>query len=355
MVSSGCRMRVALRALGLPVLATAGLGLVGCEAELRLEGVDTTLSQPVRRTDQFLSIERAGDGSLVAFADHGVLIEAASGADPIAWTRVELPEPAPNFISSATCPDGAVYGLSFENELWSRTAGAWNSAPVSSQEQLQALTCNEAGDLWVSGAFGTLVRSSDGGASWDDFSLYEDFTLTGITFADDQTGYAVGEFGTLVKTSDGGESWEMMDPITDDFYPLSVHFNGQDEGWVSGVLGLILYTNDGGMSWETQDTATQASIYGFVTAEANTYAFGDLGALLRYDAESAAWVDQPSPDIPVHYASAAALDGRLLLVGGWGVVMEVAVTASTASAANDVVAHVDAGMETHEESAEEAL
>ena len=302
------------------------LAVTGCEAELRLEGVEATLAEPIRRTDQFLALERDGD-LVVAFADHGVILEGDLSRGTLEWARKELPDPAPNFIDSTQCPDGQVYGLSFENAVWARLEAGWSDAQVTTEEQVQAIECDASGALWVTGAFGTLMRSTDGGAHWDDLSLYEDFTLTGIAFADADHGYSVGEFGTLIKTEDAGETWDMLDPIADDFYPLALHFSSADEGWVSGVLGLVFHTADGGVTWQRQETATMASIYGFAVAGEALFAFGDLGALLRYDDDGDRWVDQPSPEIPVHYAAAAALDNGLLMVGGWGVALEIPVGA----------------------------
>lgn len=313
--------------------ASAGLVLVllaGCEAELRLEGVEATSAKPIHRTDQFLAIERAGD-RIVAFADHGVIVDGQMTEGELTWQRTELSESAPNFIDSTQCADGSVYALSFQNELWSAADGKWQNTAVPTEEQLQSVACDAQNTLWVSGAFSTLMSSADQGASWQDFSMYEDFTLTGLAFGDAQTGYAVGEFGSLVKTEDGGESWNMLDPITDDFYPLAVHFTSANEGWVSGVLGIVFHTEDGGATWQLQDTETVASIYGFVTDETAVYAFGDLGALLRYDASSGRWVDLPSPEIPVHYAAAVPVPNGLFLVGGWGVAFEVPVSPAQAA------------------------
>ncbi len=303
------------------------IALAGCEAELRLEGVEATLAKPIHRTDQFLALERSGN-FVAAFADHGVILEGDLGSGTLEWARRELPDPAPNFIDSTQCPDGQIYGLSFENAVWARSEAGWSDVAVTTEEQVQAIECDANGALWVTGAFGTLLRSVDGGAQWDDLSLYEDFTLTGIAFADAQIGYSVGEFGTLIKTEDAGETWDILDPIADDFYPLAVYFSNADEGWVSGVLGLVFHTADGGVTWQRQETATMASIYGFTVAGEALFAFGDLGALLRYDGDSGSWVDQPSPEIPVHYAAAVALDSGLLMVGGWGVALEIALGGS---------------------------
>ena len=327
----------------LPLVSAVMMG-VGCEADLRLEGVDATRQQAIRRTDQFLALERAGDGSLLAFADNGIVLEAKAGGGALDWRRTHLENGKPNFIDSTTCPDGRVYGLSFENQLWYRTEGVWQSTDIATQEQLQAVACNAASDLWVAGAFATLLRSADGGNTWEDFSLYEDFTLTALAFPDEQHAFAVGEFGTLVKSVDGGNGWEVMPPIADDFYPLSVHFANAKEGWVSGVLGLVLYTDDGGETWSTQNVATEAALYGFVASGEQLFTYGDLGALFQYDPREGVWRDQPSPEIPVHYAGAVALDGKLLLVGGWGVVMEVPIASSLTAAISDTQANTEVSL-----------
>ena len=334
-------LKPAFKGLSAAWIVAGLIAVTGCEAELRLEGVEATLAKPVHRTDQFLALQRVGD-FVAAFADHGVILEGDLSSGTLEWTRVELPDPAPNFIDSTHCPDGQIYGLSFENAVWARSEAGWSGAAVTTEEQVQAIECDANGALWVTGSFGTLLRSADGGANWDDLSLYEDFTLTGIAFADENIGYSVGEFGTLIKTEDAGETWDILDPIADDFYPLAVHFSSADEGWVSGVLGLIFHTADGGVTWQREDTATMASIYGFTVSGETLFAFGDLGALLRYDGETGSWLDQPSPEIPVHYAAAVPLDGGLLMVGGWGVAFEIPLGApATVDAVGGAVSDVE--------------
>ena len=298
--------------------------IVACEAELRLDGVAAVEADPIRRTDQFLAVESSGSGDVWAFADDGVVLHATqrSGEQPLSWQRDVLTG-APNFIGSTTCSDGSVYALSFENQLWSHSDGQWTQQMVPTEEQLQVIVCTAKGDLWAAGAFSTLLHSRDRGETWDDASLYEDFTITATAFLPGGVGYAAGEFGTLLKTSDDGVSWAMLEPIADDFYPLAAHFSSPDEGWVSGVLGLIFHTKDGGATWSTQRTATAASLYGFAQAKDRLFAFGDLGTLLLYVPSEGAWVDYPSPQIPVHFADAQVLGESLLLVGGWGVIAEV--------------------------------
>lgn len=303
--------------------------LVGCEAELRLEGVEATLAQPVLRTDQFLAVSPSGPESIVALADNGVVLEGTANNGVLSWQRQvlaarEVGLPQPTFLASTDCPDGSVVALSFENEIWTLSGGGWRAEAVDTEEQLQDVACSSDGTLWTSGAFGTLLSRPTGSTDWVDHSFYDDFTLTAMSFVP-QTGasFAVGEFGTFAKSTDSGDTWDILAPIAEDFYPLDVYFTDANTGWVSGVLGVIYATKDGGESWSKEPSETEASIYGFTEIGDRVFAFGDLGTLLEYESSQMRWVTHPSPETPIHFAAATGFNGGLLVAGGWGLLQQL--------------------------------
>src|SRR5262249_12844303 len=59
----------------------------------------------------------------------------------------------------------------------------------------------------VVGDLGTIVRTTDGGATWTQQRSGTTNGLLGVSFVDASTGTAVGEFGTIVRTTDGGATW----------------------------------------------------------------------------------------------------------------------------------------------------
>src|SRR6266851_3341498 len=63
--------------------------------------------------------------------------------------------------------------------------------------------------LAVVGTYGTILHTTDGGASW---SLQKNGTegLWSVTFPNAQTGWAVGPNGTILHTTDGGASWNLQ-------------------------------------------------------------------------------------------------------------------------------------------------
>lgn len=305
------------------VVAVIVASISACEANLNLSGIDATLEQPIRRTDQFLALEQTSSGELIAFADDGVVVRGQISTEGLTWRRETLQaDRAPTFIDSAACADGSVVGLSFYNEVWWLGDEGWRVTPIDTFEQLETIDCRADSEVWAAGSFSSFYRSQDGGTTWEDLSIGEDATITNLQFVDAEYGYAVGEFGMVFQTVDAGEQWAVIEPVAEEFYPLSLHFTDRDTGWVGGVLGIIFATSDGGRSWEPQETEGHAAVYGFFESDSGVYAFGDQGSVLKL--EDQVWRLQKTPPLPIHYKAGLALEsGEALLVGGWGLVMTV--------------------------------
>ena len=75
----------------------------------------------------------------------------------------------------------------------------------------------------------------------------------GISFPDASHGWAVGDAGTILATSDGGATWVAQDSgVTGGF--ASVSFPDASHGWAvgDGGYGFIVTTSDGGATWTGQ-------------------------------------------------------------------------------------------------------
>jgi photosystem II stability/assembly factor-like uncharacterized protein len=86
--------------------------------------------------------------------------------------------------------------------------------------------------------------------------------LFGIHSLDSQNIWAVGDNGTILNSSDGGASWsEINSPVT---YPLyNVHFINADTGWFGGnhaSITEVMRTTDRGLSWESQILYTPSDL-----------------------------------------------------------------------------------------------
>jgi photosystem II stability/assembly factor-like uncharacterized protein len=86
------------------------------------------------------------------------------------------------------------------------------------------------------------------GQTWTRIRTETSSDLTAVHFADAQHGYITGAFSTLLKTSDGGETWTpVAAPVSASF--VSVAARSADEVFI-GRTGLHR-TGDSGSHWET--------------------------------------------------------------------------------------------------------
>ncbi len=105
---------------------------------------------------------------------------------------------------------------------------------------------------WVAGVAGTVVHTDNGGKTWKiQDTGAEGSDLLDIFFLDEEHGWAVGEWGTIIGTSDGGRHWQELKEKEDTTYN-DVYFVDKNRGWVVGEFGTILFTGDGGVTWEKQ-------------------------------------------------------------------------------------------------------
>ena len=111
---------------------------------------------------------------------------------------------------------------------------------------------------WAVGFGGTIVHTSDGGATWAPQTSGTDNALFSVEFTDALNGWAVGDLGTIVHTSDGGATWVTQpNPVSGTMIALfSVEFTDASNGWAVGDNGTIVHTSDGGATWSGQDSGT---------------------------------------------------------------------------------------------------
>jgi photosystem II stability/assembly factor-like uncharacterized protein len=103
------------------------------------------------------------------------------------------------------------------------------------------------------GVFGTLLSTSNGGATWENKTrAVTTSPLFGLFALDGSRAWATGDGGTLIETRNGGTTWEEL-PSGISERLSDVFFVSPDLGWAVGKGGLI-HTTDGGESWSVQST-----------------------------------------------------------------------------------------------------
>ena len=132
------------------------------------------------------------------------------------------------------------------------------------------------------GERGRIIRSTDSGRTWELTPSPTGATLTGITFADDQSGWVVGHDGMILHTRDGGVTWNQQhNDKTISF--LDVLALDNHRAYAVGSFGTFYATEDGGTTWTQQHVSEQDSHLNRITATGDGVLFiaGERGTLLR--------------------------------------------------------------------------
>jgi photosystem II stability/assembly factor-like uncharacterized protein len=101
--------------------------------------------------------------------------------------------------------------------------------------------------------------TSNGGEDWTDKHTFTGISPNAVSFSDSLNGYVGGDQGKLLKTVDGGLSW-------DDISVAGVNINGlsvisADTVFVGADKGTFFYSHNGGTNWTPRATGTQDSLH----------------------------------------------------------------------------------------------
>jgi len=92
------------------------------------------------------------------------------------------------------------------------------------------------------------IQKADGSGGWTRINSGVDDDLFDITF-EGNTGWVVGHSGTVLRSPDGGETWQKVAaPTTEDLIHVSSHGAGQ--ATVIARSGKSFSTSDGGQTWK---------------------------------------------------------------------------------------------------------
>jgi photosystem II stability/assembly factor-like uncharacterized protein len=124
--------------------------------------------------------------------------------------------------------------------------------PSNNASEALLLDVAVAGSRMVAvGEFGHILLSEDRGESWTQAaSVPTRNTLVGVTFIDNQTGFAVGHAATILKTIDGGQNWTLQNNERNGETPLfAVYFADAQNGIAVGGFSYTFETSNGGQTW----------------------------------------------------------------------------------------------------------
>ena len=94
---------------------------------------------------------------------------------------------------------------------------------------------------WATSLSDTLFKTTDGGSTWQSFSVPETFSV--LFFLDSALGWAGSTTGEVYATTDGGLSWSATaSPLGQ--HAVAIGFADPKHGWVTGERGSVIHTGD---------------------------------------------------------------------------------------------------------------
>jgi photosystem II stability/assembly factor-like uncharacterized protein len=217
-----------------------------------------------RTLQRLLLVDAMRAGSrIVAVGDRGYIV--LSDDDGATWRRAKSPDAplltALAFLDAkrglAVGHDGTILATEDGGESWVQVF----SAP-SEQRPLMSVAWISPRKAIAVGAYGAYYESADGGRTWNARKiLNDDKHLNALIDAGHGRWLIAGEAGTLLASSDEGATWSpLASPYKGSFFGGLAASDGAIV--VYGLRGRIFRSTDGGATWSAVDNASDAALMG---------------------------------------------------------------------------------------------
>lgn len=205
--------------------------------------------------------------------------------------------------------------------------GGWRKIESGTTERLLNVDANPEGLAFIVGAFGTVLRSRDGGESWHSAKPDWDALSTaggGMSGAQGNPTIAAvqvlgnnavllgGELSYIMRSPDAGEHWELV--YDDSEIPSgqvqptvnALHVRTDGVGFAVGQSGQMLKTIDEGRSWQRLDTPVDANLLDVVSrADGHVVGVG-MRAAVSSDDNGETWQVLKGLDLALNWYSEIA-------------------------------------------------
>jgi photosystem II stability/assembly factor-like uncharacterized protein len=277
------------------VVAAASVGIAGARTAGTYSGESELLTSASPHLPLF---DIAADGDrLFAVGAGGRVLRSADGG---ATRTAESADTMTSLLGVSAAGDHVV-AVGQMGELRVRSQdGGWTAVDTGTVERLFDIAINRNGVGVAVGAFGAVLRTEDGGASWtpaapawigvfrdDAGRLGEMFapSVYGVQIDDANRVWAAGELGLIMTSDDGGANWTIRraggnDETGIDPTLSSIHVRADGTGYAVGQLGTVLRTRDHGQTWKELPRATQANLLGVTSNPDGTVVVTGMRAML---------------------------------------------------------------------------
>lgn len=149
----------------------------------------------------------------------------------------------------------AVFAV-LSGSMTTEVAAQWTALPSATNASLRGLSVVDGRIVWASGTKGTVLRTTDGGATWAVHAVpgAESFDLRSIHALNARDAFVASTNGRIYRTNDGGTTWMLEYQASDTSVFLdAIDFWDDQHGMALGdpMQGrfFLLVTRDGGDTW----------------------------------------------------------------------------------------------------------
>jgi len=179
-------------------------------------------------------------------------------------------------------------------------------------------------DALVFGAYRIVMKTTDGGKTWTDWSLHIGDPISHNLYDVTNVGkdiFVAGEAGSVFRSTDGGLSFPAVTaPAPSTMF--AVLPTGDGGVFVCGVAGQAFRSADAGQSWQPVNLGTQNNLVAAVTLASGAIVVGSEAGVL-YISYDRAKTFSPLPDVlPMEiFGLTQAANGDVVTVGSGGVIV----------------------------------
>ena len=180
-------------------------------------------------------------------------------------------------------------------------AGEWRKQASGTLAWLHSIYFLDARRGWIAGSNGTLLTTTDGGASWQIAPKPSEDNLRDVFFTDEKNGWLLAERDVfklktasdarsfLLRTTDGGATWERSGvfPISKTTSPQFTRLLVSEDrrtAWAIGEMGSV-YRLENNQIWQKQASPTRFLLRGGAIFNQNEAILIGSGATIIHTAD----------------------------------------------------------------------
>ncbi len=242
----------------------------------------------------------------------GVAGEVLNSTDAgLKWTP-EKPS-TNNALLGVACKGKTAIAVGQTGHIQVKTRGGeWQVVDSGTDQRLLSVSANEHGLAIVAGAFGTVLRSTDSGLTWEPLSfdweaILNDFLephIYDVSVSAEGVITLVGEFELVLRSVDAGDTWEVTNKADTSLF--AIHFRDSQFGYAAGQTGKLLKSIDGGVSWQVVAVPTQEILLDVWSSSRGEVLVTGIRTLLRSRDDGVTWQEIIEGDISVKWYQAVS-------------------------------------------------